>query len=160
MNQITAIYPLFFSHDTSCAYMDEQSNHPVSSVVFTSYGSDGQFKLFDRKWQLFPYDMKPAFLSPFESQPMTVEISVFIDGYIRVIKPGFIRDSVHAFPPLPFLLSSISESRSTLQIHSCAMYLFKARCVVLCVVAYFTALGSLGNYDHCNRSMTLVIFPF
>lgn len=39
------------------------------------------------------------------------------------------------------------------------MHLFKARCVLLCVVAYFTALGSLGNYDHCNRSMTLVIFP-
>lgn len=40
------------------------------------------------------------------------------------------------------------------------MHLLKARCVVYCVVAYFTALGSLGNYDHCNRSMTLVIFSF
>lgn len=70
---------------------------------------------------------------------------------------------VHASPLLLLLLSPLYESRSTLQIHSCAfysMYLFKARCVVLCVVAYFTALGSLGNYEHCNRSMTLVIFPF
>lgn len=106
--------------------------------------------------------MKPV--SPSESQPITVEISVFVDAYIGVIKPEFIRDSVCMRPPLLLLLlSPLYESRSTLQIHSCAfysMYLFKARCVVLCVVAYFTALGSLGNYEHCNRSMTLVIFPF
>lgn len=30
--------------------------------------------------------------------------------------------------------------------------------VFFIVVPYFTALGSVGNYDHSNRSMTLVIF--
>lgn len=58
---------------------------------------------------------------------------------------------VPSFLP-PFLLSSLTLL--------CNVTFSRLVVWFLCVVAYFTALGSLGNYDHSNRSMTLVIPPF
>lgn len=53
--------------------------------------------------------------------------------------------------PQPLRPLHLSSSECTLV---CKCTFLKARCVVLCVVTYFPALGSLGHFDHSHRSMT------
>lgn len=89
----------------------------------------------EKFFRSFPYDMKPV--SPSESQPITVEISVFVDAYIGVIKPEFIRDSVCMRPPSS---SSSSLLSMNLDLHFKYTHVPFTQCTFSRLVVWFYVL--------------------
>lgn len=103
---------------------------PICEVLHHEFYPQ-QEKLF----RSFPYDMKPV--SPSESQPITVEISVFVDAYIGVIKPEFIRDSVCMRPPSS---SSSSLLSMNLDLHFKYTHVPFTQCTFSRLVVWFYVL--------------------